>query len=176
MLEQLEQVLEGPLEVKILGSLVALVGILLVLAGMSSLGESLPALFSLSIDALRENPLPTSMQAAGAAVGVAILPAGMAFLAMTAGMLMGKRWAWTGCLAAVAAGIAFSVFRMSQQTEFGGLMGYMGAIAISGIIVGYLYTPEIKEFFGKAVAPLPALEYKEQPELEAEESTAVTES
>jgi hypothetical protein len=116
-----------------------------------------------------------SMEAAKAAVGVATLPAGLAFLAMTAGMFMGKRWAWTGCLAAVGAGIAFSVFRMSQQTEPAGLMGYMGAIAISGIIVGYLYTPEIKEFFGKAVEPLPALEYKEQQE-PAEESTAVTES
>lgn len=176
MLEQLKQVLEGPLEVKILGSLAALVGVILVFAGLSSLGESVPALSSLSIDALRENPVSTSMQAAKATVGVATLPAGLAFLAMTAGMFMGKSWAWTGCLAAVGTGIAFSVFRMSQQTEPSGLMGYMGAIAISGIIVGYLYTPEIKEFFGKAVAPLPALEFKEQDQEQEQETTAVTES
>lgn len=174
MLEQLRQVLEGPLEVKILGSLAALVGIMLVLAGLSSVGESAASLRSLSIDALRANPVSMSMQAAGAAVGVAILPAGLAFLAMTVGMFMGKRWAWTGCLGAVGAGVAFSVFRMSQQTDPSGLMGYMGAIAISGIIVGYLFTPEIKEFFGRA-APVQQPAQEEQAE-EVQENTAVTES
>jgi uncharacterized membrane protein HdeD (DUF308 family) len=104
---------------------VTIIAILLVLAGVISLVGGLILLIIL--------------------VGFVFLALGIAYLVMAYGLWKGKGWAWTISLILSVIGIITGIVYITQDNLAGGI----ASIIINGVIIYYLYRPNVKAFFGK---------------------------
>jgi hypothetical protein len=164
------------MEIMILVGLNAVVGIILFLNGLSTGGLELPTAlpsFGGGIPAIITGIMPI--------LGAFELPIGLAFLGSAAGLFLGKGWAWSMSRALQIAGIALGfafLFDAAGQLATMGL--YVLGMALSGVVVGFLYAPEVKEFYGKNIIPRAAKRQRrrkrqyddEDAEEEQEESSA----
>ena len=99
-----------------------------------------------------------------AGVGGILLAVGIGYLVMSYGLLKGKGWAWTITIILVIIGIATQIVSTSAGSVFtasslpnnssgnvtSGIIGAIIDIAISIVILYYLYRPHVKAYFGKA--------------------------
>jgi len=140
-------ILNRPMEILIITGLNVAVGVILLLNGLGS-ALVLPVI-SLSI--------PDDMAAVLLLVGNIMtiagsvkLPLAIAFFGSAAGLFLGKGSAWTITRALQFAGIALGfAFLYGAGSEIATLGLYTLGMAIGGIVIGYLYTPEVREFYGK---------------------------
>ena len=98
----------------------------------------------------------------GIAIGAIVLAVGIGYLVVSYGLLKGKGWAWiiTVILTIIAiavqivSGVTASMFNASfidDTNSFAtGIIAQIVGIAINGVILYYLYRPNVKAFFGKS--------------------------
>jgi uncharacterized membrane protein HdeD (DUF308 family) len=77
-------------------------------------------------------------------IGIILLALGIAYLVMAYGLWKGKGWAWTITLILSAIGIIVAIVSI----VLGNVAAIINAI-IHGIVIYYLYRPNVKAFFGK---------------------------
>jgi hypothetical protein len=77
-------------------------------------------------------------------IGIILLALGIAYLVMAYGLWKGKEWAWTITLILSAIGIIVAIVTI----VLGNVAAIINAI-IHGIVIYYLYRPNVKAFFGK---------------------------
>jgi uncharacterized membrane protein HdeD (DUF308 family) len=77
-------------------------------------------------------------------IGIIFLAIGIAFLVVSYGLWRGKRWAWTVTLILSVIGIILAIASLAV-----GNMGAIVSIIIHGVVIYYLYRPNVKAFFGK---------------------------
>jgi uncharacterized ion transporter superfamily protein YfcC len=98
----------------------------------------------------------------GIAIGAVVLAVGVGYLIVSYGLLKGKEWAWiiTVILTIIAivvqiiSGITASMFNESfiddTNSFVTGIIAQIVGIAIDGVILYYLYRPNVKAFFDKS--------------------------
>jgi uncharacterized membrane protein (DUF2068 family) len=104
---------------------VTIIAILLIIAGVISLVGGLILLIVL--------------------VGFIFLALGIAYLVMAYGLWKGKGWAWSISLILAGIGIIMGIVYIIQDNLAGGIV----SIIINGVIIYYLFRPNVKAFFGK---------------------------
>src|SRR5688500_2321027 len=77
-------------------------------------------------------------------IGIVLLALGIAYLVMPYGLWKGRGWAWTITLILSAIGIIVAIVSIAT-----GNVGAIISIIINGVIIYYLYKPNVKAFFGK---------------------------
>ncbi len=77
-------------------------------------------------------------------IGIILLALGIAYLVMAYGLWKGRGWAWTITLILSAIGIVVALISIAA-----GNIGAIFSIVIHGIVIYYLYRPNVKAFFGK---------------------------
>ena len=167
-------ILNRPLEILILVGLNAVVGAILFMNGLSTGGLELPS----ALPSLNSGLLALVGSILGI-LGVAELPLALAFFGSAAGLFLGKGWGWTMSRTMQVVAIAFG---FAFLYDAGGLMETMGIYALgmtlSGVVLGFLYAPEVKEFYGKNIAPQQAKRQRrrrrqaDEEEIEEQESSA----
>lgn len=136
-----------PTGVTIIAVLMAIAGIVMIIAGTSAVavGPFLPTAFP-------SQNLPTGLSAAmlgGLAVGSGafMLVLGVAGLVISYGLFKGRGWAWTAAVVLSIIGVVMSVVAIVT-----GNFGSIVSLIINGIILYYLYRPHVKAYFGRAVS------------------------
>jgi hypothetical protein len=96
----------------------------------------------------------------GIVIGAIVLAVGIGYLVVSYGLLKGKGWAWiiTVILTVIAiavqivSGVTASMFDASFVDDTNsfvtGIIAQIVGIAINGVILYYLYRPNVKAFFG----------------------------
>jgi hypothetical protein len=142
-------ILNRPMEIMILVGLNAAAGAILLMNGLSTGGIELPAGLP-SLDAGILSIVGSVMSI----LGTFEIPIALAFFGSSAGLFLGKGWGWTLSRALQIVGIAFG---FGFLYDAGGMMQtmamYVAGMAMSGVVIGFLYAPEVKEFYGKNVVP-----------------------
>ena len=99
----------------------------------------------------------------GVVIGAMVLAVGIGYLVVSYGLLKGKGWAWivTVILTIIAiavqivSGITASMFNASfiddTNSFVTGIIAQIVGIAINGVILYYLYRPNVKAFFGRSL-------------------------
>jgi hypothetical protein len=77
-------------------------------------------------------------------IGFALIAISIAYFVMAYGLWNGKRWAWTITLILSGIGIILGIASVAA-----GSVGAVFHIIINGVIIYYLYRPNVKTFFGK---------------------------
>ncbi len=100
---------------------------------------------------------------AGIVIGAIVLAVGIGYLVVSFGLLKGKGWAWiiTVILTIIAiaiqivSGVTASMFDASfiddTNSFVTGIIAQIVGIAINGVILYYLYRPNVKAFFGRSL-------------------------
>jgi hypothetical protein len=139
------EIKKRPTGVTVIAILVIIGGILLLLAGIAPVAVG--SLFLSQITGL-----------GFVIIGSIILAVGIGYLAVSYGLLKGKRWAWTITVVLLFIGIAIDVasiifgsfaINMNISNFLSANSGSVASIIISIIILYYLYSPHIKSYFGK---------------------------
>ncbi|HEV8387290.1 MAG TPA: hypothetical protein VGQ03_06670 [Nitrososphaera sp.] len=140
-------ILNRPMEIMILIGLSAVIGAVLFMNGLSTGGIEFPTglpSFESGILSIITGIMPF--------LGVFEIPLALAFFGSAAGLFLGKGWGWTMSRTLQILGI---VFGFGFLADAGGNVQTMGlyavSMAISGVVIGYLYAPEIREFYGKNI-------------------------
>jgi hypothetical protein len=175
----LTESIKRPIGVTIISILAIIGGILLVFGGLSLLAfgvffTAVPIETLVTEDqGLRhKNPrIPQNYSfsqffgSIGIAIGSIVLAVGIGYLVVSYGLLKAKRWAWivTVILTIIAiitqltSIISTSTLSQSLTNDISALMSGITAhiigIAINGIILYYLYRPNVKAFFGRSKPP-----------------------
>jgi hypothetical protein len=99
----------------------------------------------------------------GIAIGAIVLAVGIGYLIVSYGLLKGKGWAWTTTViltiiaiaVQIVSGVTASMFNASfiedTNTFVTGIIAQIVGIAINGVILYYLYRPNVKTFFSKSL-------------------------
>ncbi len=116
-----------PLGVTIVAILMIINGIILIAGGIGGV----------SVGAVMGIPL------IGAASGV-LVALGIAALIVAWGLIKGKGWAWIVTVILSIISIIMSIIAIA-----GGNFGAVINLVISGVIVYYMYRPEVKAYFGR---------------------------
>lgn len=176
MTEQIKR----PIGVTIIAILTIISGIILTLGGISLLAfgaffTSVPIDVFISEQMQQQQQQQQELQRAaelqalaqflggvGVAIGAIVLAVGVGYLIVSYGLLKGKGWAWiiTVILTIIAiavqivSGITASMFNASfiddTNSFVTGIIAQIIGIAINGVILYYLYRPNVKAFFGKS--------------------------
>jgi hypothetical protein len=77
-------------------------------------------------------------------IGIILLALGIAYLVMAYGLWKGKGWAWTITLILSAIGIIVAIVSIAA-----GNVAAIINVIIHGVVIYYLYRPNVKAFFGK---------------------------
>lgn len=78
-------------------------------------------------------------------IGFALIAISIAYFVMAYGLWNGKRWAWTITLILSGIGIILGIASIAV-----GNVGAVFHIIINGVIIYYLYRPNVKAFFGRS--------------------------
>jgi hypothetical protein len=159
-----------PLGVTIIAILAIIGGILLVFGGLSLLAFG--AFFSTITfedqqqlqpqEAAELQPLTQFFGSIGIVIGAIILAVGVGYLVVSYGLLKGKGWARmvavvltiVAIVVQLAGVISSSVLSQSLPSDLealaSGIIAHIIGLAINGVILYYLYRPNVKEYFAKA--------------------------
>jgi hypothetical protein len=94
-------------------------------------------------------PSLSDLGGVAAATGIISLLLGIAYFVMAYGLWKGKRWAWTITLILSVIGIILAIASIAL-----GNVGAIVSIIIHGVVIYYLYRPNVKAFFGKQSSSL----------------------
>lgn len=113
-------------------------------------------------EAAELQPLTQFLGSFGIAVGAIILAVGVGYLVVSYGLLKGKGWARivavvltiVAIVVQLAGVISSSVLSQSLPSDLealaSGIFTHIIGLAINGVILYYLYRPNVKEYFAKA--------------------------
>ena len=169
--------IKRPIGVTIISILTIIGGILLVFGGLSLL--TFGAFFTAvpietlitedqqlrpqqSQNAAELQALSQFFDSVGVVIGSIVLAVGVGYLIVSYGLLKGKGWAWIvtiiltiiAIITQVTSIISTSTLTQSLTTDIdalvSGITAHIIGIAINGVILYYLYRPNVKAFFGKS--------------------------
>lgn len=142
-----------PTGVTILGILAIVGGVFAILGSLFAVAGSLLALFVGAATVGERGSLGlAAVGAAGFVFSIVFLVIGVLYIVFGTGVLRLRGWAWTLGVGLSIVSIASDVLRV--LTAHGAWGGAIVSIAISGVILYYLFTPDVKAAFGKsAVGP-----------------------
>ena len=168
---RLDQKMERPLGVTVIAILIVIGGISFLFGGISLVivGAILSTAFT---DVSTSSPFIGSFFGIlSAALGAVLLVVGIGYIIMSYGLLKGKGWAWTITIILTLIGVAINIIsaitggvsNMSTINNMNddansfiyGIVGSAIGIAISVVIIYYLYRPRVKIFFGKTSPKIP---------------------
>ncbi len=98
----------------------------------------------------------------GIVIGAIILAVGIGYLVVSYGLLKGKGWAWTVTIILTIIAIAIQIISIILSSMFNAsfssdtnalaseIISHIIGLAINGVILYYLYRPNVKAFFGKS--------------------------
>jgi predicted membrane protein DUF2127 len=98
----------------------------------------------------------------GIVIGAIVLAVGIGYLVVSYGLLKGKRWAWTvtviltiiaiviQIISVVSTSMLNASFPSDMNAIISGIISHIIGLAINGIILYYLYRPNVKAYFGKS--------------------------
>jgi hypothetical protein len=174
----LTQPVTRPLGVTIIAILTIIGGILLVFGGLSLL--ALGAFFAaFPVDSLISEQQQQQFQleiqnqadfedlsqfigSIGIIVGAIVLAIGIGYLVVSYGLLKGMAWAWTitviltiiaiviQIISVVSASLVSASYFSDLDALVSGIIAHIIGIAINGVILYYLYRPNVKAYFGKS--------------------------
>lgn len=83
--------------------------------------------------------------------GIISIPLGIANLIVGIGLLKGKGWAWIGAVILSIISIIFNIVYIAilGGVEDDSIGGTIVGLTIDGIILWYLYRPNVKSYFGR---------------------------
>jgi hypothetical protein len=99
----------------------------------------------------------------GIVIGAIVLAVGIGYLVVSYGLLKGKEWAWIITVILTIIAIAVQIVSGVTATMFDasfiddtnsfvtGIIAQIVGIAINGVILYYLYRPNVKAFFGRSL-------------------------
>jgi F0F1-type ATP synthase assembly protein I len=99
----------------------------------------------------------------GIAIGAIVLAVGIGYLIVSYGLLKGNGWAWIiaviltiiAIAVQIISGVTASIFNASfiddTDSFVTGIIAQIVGIAINGVILYYLYRPNVKAFFGRSL-------------------------
>lgn len=164
-----------PIGVTIIAILTIIGGVLLTFGGISLLAfgaffTSVPIDIFISEEMQQQQDLQNAAElhalarflgGVGIAVGAIVLAVGIGYLVVSYGLLKGKGRAWTITVmltiiaVQIVSGTTASMFNASfiedTNTFVTGITAQIVGIAINGVILYYLYRPNVKTFFGKSL-------------------------
>jgi magnesium-transporting ATPase (P-type) len=164
-----------PIGVTIIAILTIIGGVLLTFGGISLLAfgaffTSVPIDIFISEEMQQQQDLQNAAElhalarflgGVGIAVGAIVLAVGIGYLVVSYGLLKGKGRAWTITVmltiiaVQIVSGTTASMFNASfiedTNTFVTGIIAQIVGIAINGVILYYLYRPNVKIFFGKSL-------------------------
>lgn len=176
-IKYLAEKVNRPTGVTIIAVLTIIIGIIAIFGGLSLvvLGVFLSAApISLTENSntttITDDMTPQLVQFFGimaAIVGAVLLAIGIGYIVMTYGLLKGKGWARTITVILIIVGIGIQILSAVTGPVFSasflttsdvdatnslilGILGSVIGIAISILILYYLYRPNVKSYFGKA--------------------------
>ena len=176
-LYNLAEQMKRPIGVTIISILTIIGGVLLTFGGISLLAfgaffTAVPIDVLLSEEMQQQQDLQNAAElqalarflgGVGIAIGAIVLAVGVGYLIVSYGLLKGKGWAWTiaviltiiAIAVQIVSGITASKFNASfiedTNTFVTGIIAQIVGIAINGVILYYLYRPNVKTFFGKSL-------------------------
>jgi magnesium-transporting ATPase (P-type) len=98
----------------------------------------------------------------GIVIGAIVLAVGIGYLVVSYGLLKGKGWAWTVTVILTIIAIVIQIISVISASMFNasipsdtnalvsGIIAHIIGIAINGVILYYLYRPNVKAYFGKS--------------------------
>ena len=98
----------------------------------------------------------------GIVIGAIVLAVGIGYLVVSYGLLKGKRWVWTvtviltiiaiviQIISVVSTSMLNASFPSDMNAIISGIISHIIGLAINGIILYYLYRPNVKAYFGKS--------------------------
>jgi hypothetical protein len=162
-------ILSRPMEVMIIVGLNGAIGAILLMNGLTSAG-GIP---EVSFNSPGSVPGVSVLFGILTIAGLLKIPVGIGFLGSAAGLFLGKGWGWSLARTLQFAGIALGfAFLYTSGGEVGTMLMYVLGMALSGVILGFLHTAEMREFYGKqmtAIVPQKKLPRKRRKSLPAEE-------
>jgi hypothetical protein len=175
----LTQPIARPLGVTIIAILAIIAGILLVIGGLSLLAvgayfatfpidnlisEQQQQQFQLEIQNQAElEALSQFLGSIGITIGAIVLAVGIGYLVVSYGLIKGMGWAWTTTviltiisiviqiISVVSASLVSASFFTDLNALVSGIIAHIIGIAINGVILYYLYRPNVKAYFGKSL-------------------------
>ncbi|HEY8140128.1 MAG TPA: hypothetical protein VIE86_03500 [Nitrososphaera sp.] len=157
-------ILSRPMEVMIIVGLNGAIGAILLMNGLTSAGGIPEVSFN--------SPGVSVLFGILSIAGLLKIPIGIGFLGSAAGLFLGKGWGWSLARTLQFAGIALGfAFLYTSGGEVGTMLMYVLGMALSGVILGFLHTAEMREFYGKqmtAIVPQRKLPRKKRKSLPAE--------
>lgn len=130
---------ERPIGVTILAVLEAILGVMVLLGGLSIVIEG----FILSDMIPRVRWFPTRIIGGG----IALLVFALIDFALAIGLWVGKRWAWIAGLVCAILGIMLGVFSLFVRPGIGELV----ALVLDLVIIYYLMQPKVQAYFPKGL-------------------------
>jgi hypothetical protein len=171
-------ILSRPMEVMIIVGLNGAIGAILLMNGLTSAG-GIP---EISFNTPGSAPGVSVLFGVLSIAGLLKIPVGIGFLGSAAGLFLGKGWGWSLARTLQFAGIALGfAFLYSSGGQVGTMLMHVLGMALSGVILGFLHTAEMREFYGKqmtAIVPqrkLPRKKRKSLPEEVEEDETSTAE-
>jgi hypothetical protein len=110
---------------------------------------------------LKENP-KANLGSIGIIIGAIVLAVGIGYLVVSYGLLKGMGWAWTiaviltimaiviQIISVVSASLVSASYFSDLNARVSGIIAHIIGIAINGVILYYLYQPNVKAYFGKS--------------------------
>jgi uncharacterized membrane protein (DUF2068 family) len=98
--------------------------------------------------ALPNNALFIFLGGALGVIGGVLVALGIASLIVAWGLLKGKGWAWIVTIIITIISIVFNVVSIAA-----GNIGSVVGLIINGVIIYYLYRPNVKSYFGRVKGP-----------------------
>jgi hypothetical protein len=151
-----------PTGVTIIGALDIIGGIIMLILGAFLIVAAavIPNLSSLDENAARQledqlRPTGIPVQLLGPILGTIagiMIAIGIASIVVAIGLLKGKGWAWTLTMVLSFIGIAVALVEIAFA-NFGGIAN----LVINGVILYYLFRPNVKAYFGRAKAAEPTV-------------------
>lgn len=136
-----------PVGVMIIGVLMAIAGIVMIIASISAMALAPIIPMATESQDLAMGISSTMLGGIAIASGAIMLALGIASLVIAYGLFKGRPWAWTVAVVLSIIGIVMSV--VSVVT---GNFGSIASLIINGVIIYYLYRPHVKAYFGKTVS------------------------
>ena len=150
---------ERPDGITVIAILIIIGGIFLIIGGTSFLG--LGALLSTaSEDIIQSNGGLTDLTQLASlgtiplAIGAVLLILGIAYLIVSYGLLKAKAWAWVITIIVTIIGLIIQIISAIiaasiTSSVLYGLVSHIVGIFISGVIIYYMFRPNVKAFYRK---------------------------
>ena len=150
---------ERPDGITVIAILIIIGGIFLIAGGISLMG--LGAVLSMTSENIIQNTdidadlnELASLGSIPLALGVILLILGIAYLIVSYGLLKGKGWAWVVTIIVTIIGLIIQIISAIiaasiTSSVLYGLVSHIVGIFISGVIIYYMFRPNVKAFYRK---------------------------